>query len=401
MADMTYGELGSDITANTADGLLNVARAARNFACELYQNSPASSIGYDVTGLGAFNNAVWTRLCGPINKLPPPAAPPFSGGQCPELYDITLTVVGGNEDGPFPTPDTRTFLAVQGPLRGWRFEGSGPDNDATVVYFDTAGGELSFGVQGLDGYSPQVSVDAIVPVDGSDACGNPPPTFPPDRAPLVEFQTNINVDFGGITIPVTVEFQPTIWVVPVVFSPQINVNVGPVTVSFGKDGVTFAPNFDVDTTISLPPGIDPRPAPPTPKPPVATDECDLSEVIEKLNELLDCDRCEKCYQPLSTPYAPLNSNIVNSLVGIPKRAVVTFVSGPDNLPLQSGNDAPTIYHAGWFSWRIGSQQLPRQRLDYEQNTFLAPEGVTGYSYTGTYGTVWQVTIISDQEIDCP
>lgn len=398
---MSYESLASDLGTNTADGLRNVANTAANFACELYANSPASAVGIDPFGVGAFNNAVWSRLCSPRNKLPAlPAAPPFTGGQCSELYDVTLTVVGGSNAGPSPA-DTRTFNNIQGPLLGWEFEPDSNTPSSTLVYFRTAGGRLSFGTQGLDGYSPNVSVDSIVPVDGTDTCGNPPPTYPPDRAPLVEFKTNINVDFGGLTVNVPVEFKPTVWVVPIVFAPQISVDVGPINVTFGKDGVTFAPNFDIDTNISLPPGIDPRPTPPPPRTPTAAEECDLDPVNEKLDKLLDCDRCEKCYVNIPTDYGNAQSNVVNSLIDKPHRAILTFVSGPDNLPIQSGDNAPDILHSGWFSWRIGTAQVTRQRLDYEKNVFLAPEGVTGFSYTGTYGTIWNATVISKQEIDCP
>lgn len=408
MADMTYPELNSDLGTNTADGLRNVANVAANFACTLYQNSPASAIGVDPTGLGAFNNALWSRLCAPRDKLPLPPTPPFSGGQCNELYDLTLTVVFGNPDGTPGPADTRTFNNVQGPLLGWSFYKPEGTIDGVGVRFLTATTSLDFGTQAIVPGNPSVSVNSIVPVDGTDQCGNPPDAFPPVVPPLAEVEVNLNVDFGGLEIPVTVNFQPIIVPVLAIFRPTIAVNVGPITVQFGPDGVTFAPNFEVNAPITISPGVDPRPLPPSPRPIPSSEECDLSPVLDRLDqlddkydELLDCERCDKCYEEVVTAYGVLNSNVVNSLVGIPVRVQLENVFKPRNLPVQDGGDAPTVLYAGWFAWRVGSSNLPRQPLHYAANTFLAPEGVTGFSYTGTYQTTWQATYIGKQEVECP
>ena len=394
MVDFTYDELNSNLGTNTADGLRNIANTARNFACTLYQNSPASVIGTDPTGVGAFSNAFWSRLCAPVDRLPPaPAVPPFSGGQCNELYNVTASVqfFSGSTPGPV---DTRTFTNLLGPITGWRFVFT-PDSTggSTQVIFTTATQQRSFGIQGTAGGVPQVSVDAIVPVDGTDACGNPFPTYPYDPPALVDVENNIDVNFGAdVTVNVPVSFQPIIIPVGVQFSPQVDINVGPVRVSFDAGGVTFSPTFAPNVDINLSPRTDPRPNPPTPIPPTSDGDCPdvdlqpvldrLTDIDEQLDEIQEC-ACGPETELRTVAFGPSGSGTVNIPDGEIKEVSLSAIPGPRVRSQFGGGGAPNVEFIGWYSFGVNGTPGDRLPISYAQNRFVAPPGYSTFSYTLT------------------
>lgn len=411
MVDMTFAELNADLATNTSDGLRNIANTAANFACALYQNSPASAIGTDPTGLGAFNNALWTRLCGPRDLVPLPPAPPFSGGQCDELYDINLSVTFGEPDGSPGVTDTRQFNGVRGPLRGWRFSRPNPETGGIQVDFLTADQELSFGIQAILPGNPTTSVNSIVPVDGTDTCGNPFPTFPPETAPLVEVETNINVDFGGFEVNVPISFQPIIIPVGIVLAPVISVNVGPINVQFGPGGVTFSPTIAPDIDITLSPGNDPRPLPPSPRPPVTPSECpevDLGPINDKLDDIKDqLDDIEECAcepekEIRTLAFEPANSRNVTVPEGEILNARLNAVDVGDRVRGQfGGGGAPNVEYLGWCAFGVSGSGGDRTPVSYLSSVFVAPPGVTSFSYTLIDGSTAGLVVEYEVVLDTP
>lgn len=411
MVDMTFPELNSDLGTATADGLRNVANVAANFACELYRNSPAAAIGIDPTGLGAFNNGMWSRLCAPRGAPPLPPSPPFAGGQCPELYDLNLSVTFGNADGtPGPT-DTRAFTNIPGPLAGWVFRRPPGTVIGTEVAFVYNGGELSFGTQALGEGVPIVSVNSIVPVDGTDTCGNPPPAFPPVVPDPGDLSVDVNVDFGGLTIPVTVEFQPIVNLNINAFIPLISVNVGPINVTFSPGGVTFAPNFDLDINIVTSPAIDTRPSPPVPRLPPAADDCpdvDLTPVLDRLDDVDDqLDRIEECAcEPEKEiridTFGPANNLNVTIPEGEILSVVLNAVSVGGRVRGQyGGGAAPDVEYLGWGAFGVGGSGGDRKPIHYLGTRLFAPPGATSFSYTLIDGSTASLAVEYEVVLDTP
>lgn len=397
MADMGWPELASDLGTSTADGLRNVANTAGNFVCELYRNNPAAAVGLaDPTGVGAFSNALWSRLCSPRGPMPaPPSTPPFAGGQCPKLYDLNATVIGASEDGPFP-PDTRQINGIQGPLTGFYQEVTSDSDGKAIytVYFGTASGPISWGVQGI-GAAPSWSINSLVPSDGSpDDCGNTYPWYPDTDAPDNEFEDDKDVDFGGPTITVPVAIIPVILKPEFNFRPQINVRVGPIQVTFDLGGVTFNLYGSQGGDRILPPGKDPRPLPPAPTPPKIGPGCDITPVIDKLkqldakyNPLLDCNRCNDAYNYPITVYDEAEARKVTGIAPVLYSASVDVTHYPVNARSQPGGVADDVIYLGWFSWIFGSSHGERLPLHFEHQTFMAPPGASGFSYTCYKGTL--------------
>lgn len=391
MVDMSFPELNSDLGTTTADGLRNVANVAADFACNLYRNSPAAAIGVDPLGLGAFNNGLWSRLCDPRPPRPLPPAPPFAGGQCAELYDLTLSVTFGNEDGtPGPT-DTRFFPGETGPMKGWVFRRPPGTIVGTEVAFVTGTRELSFGTQAIGEGVPIPVVNSIVPVDGTDTCGNPPDAFPPVVPNPADLSIDVNVDFGGLTIPVTVEFQPVLNLTVNAFIPIISVNVGPVNVQFSPGGVTFAPNFNLDIDVITSPAIDTRPLPPAPIPRLPPGDCpdvDLTPVLERLDDVDEqLDKIEECAcEPEKEirvdTFGPANSRTYTIPEGEILKVSLFAVSVGDRVRGQfGGGGAPDVEYLGWCSFGVSGSGGDRTPVSYANSVFFAPPGATSFSYT--------------------
>lgn len=395
MADMDWTDYASDLGTNTADGLRNVANTAAEFACTLYQNNPAAAVGLaDPTGIGAFSNALWSRMCAPRNQLPAaPTQPPLNGGQCPKLYNLTATVTGAGPDGPFP-PDTRTFNDIQGPLTGF-YTTTTTDSDGRTIYtveFGTADGSVSWGIQGI-GVQPSWTIDSLAPSDGSpDNCGDAPPWYPPVDAPADEWEEDREVDFGGPKITVPVAIIPVILKPEFNFRPQINVRVGPIQVTFDLGGVNFNLNIEPGTNTVLPPGSDTRPVPVPPQTPKVGPGCDITPVINKLkqldekyNPLLDCDRCDDKYDYPITVYTSANSRQELGILPTLYRVAVDLDEIPANAKHQQGGTADDVIYAGWFSWVTDGRHHERIPLHFASNIFVAPPGANGFAYTTYFG----------------
>lgn len=409
MVDYPWPELNESVGSSVADGTLNIINGARDFACTLYQNSPGAALTLaDPTGIGAFNKGLWDRMCKPIDKVPAlPPSSPFNGGQCPILYNVTATVVGGSpEDGP-AAPDTRTFNNVQGPLRGFEFVPDPADPTGTIVNFLTATGSLTFGLQGLRGYQPSASVDSIVPVGGGpDNCGNAPIDYPPVNPPQVEFNTNINVNLGDVNVSIPVEFKPTVWVVPVILAPQINVNAGPLTISFGPAGADVTINPDVDINFTLPNKSDPGGQLPPAKPPVKTGEDCCDELISRFDNVDEqLDRIEECacgpeMEIVSLTFGAANNRVVTIPDGrfVGARLVAVDVGGRVRGQF-GGGEAPDVEYLGWCAFGKGGNFGERIPVSYAGSYFVAPDEVKQFSYTLQDGSTATLLVEYETEVN--
>lgn len=407
MPDLAFPELNADLGTQTADGLRNVANTAANFACTLYQNSPAAAVGYDLTGAGAFLNGLYSRLCAPRNKLPPPPQQQFIGGQCPKRYTVVATVIGGSGSGPFP-PDQRTFTNVLGPITGFRFVPTFNNPDLITVDFVAADGIYSFGLQGQQGFVPTATVNSITPNSGSDDCGSQGPQFPPTLPPIVEVQNNLNVNFGGVTLNVPVKFQPIVIVAPLIFRPTISVDVGPINVQIGPDGVNFFPTLPGPTTPTSP-TIDPRPLPPAPTPPKEVQTCPpvnlepvldaIEEVAEDVDDAIDRIKkvrvCQECDEDFNFSYVLLGTanNAVFDLPANTVRVDTIIRSKPLNIRTQGGGEnAAQVVFAGFATFGYAFDQWSdREPLDYDRKSFIPEQkSPTKFMFTSYAGVEVEV-----------
>lgn len=194
---------------------------------------------------GADNLYRW--VCNqPLENAPELPPPPFTGGQCPVLYDVSTNNLITFTDGSTLTLQSGVSR-VLGPITGL---GSGPPGtacgqgetqDAAGVY--SASGFTVTGCPSGAASITAVSIATLVRVDGQpDYCGDPGPDIPGEPAPI---DIDIDVTYGpnneyNITVPVVLA--------PVFINAKGELNV-PVTVS-------IAPNFDISGTLEIFPGFE-------------------------------------------------------------------------------------------------------------------------------------------------
>lgn len=434
MPDFTFSELSSDLATDGADGLRNVANTAANFYCALYQADPLGVTGGLIqTPPGRAINALNTRLCSPRNIVPPPAEPRFEGGQCDIEYNVVVDF-GSSEPNrvgnpTFPGNDSATYLALQGPITGTavrqNVNGQGKRGVILVgVSVQAPLGEIVVWTSSdpnMEAYEGAfVAVSSVEPVGGAqlDICGNPAPSYNPYVAPVINFNTNAEVNFGlGLTANVPITIAPIIIAPLISIRPQISVDVGGITVNFNTDGVTFDFGDNGSSPIITPsPGTDPRTDPPPSIPPSGgggggggtpvecPDPCDntpvldrLDDIDEALEELKDC-ACEKDYEiRVIVGEARNNARFVVPPRTLSVRLAVT-VKGDRIKGEWGGGEAPDVEYMGWYSWRIDGLESDRRLISYEANTFEAPRRATGFSYTLRNNSIAVATISYEVEI---
>lgn len=194
----------------------------------------------DIPSYGPF----WNRVLCDRNEPLPPVQPPFTGGQCPgELYEFRIIFAPDNPPG-----SQSSFIGnFVGPITGWQITGEevlNPNNPDSILYswrFTHANGvETGATNSSAGGITPTVS-----PVDGTDDCGDPPPTIPPfpPGGDIVSIditytnnEGNTVVELGDLTI-----FAPVV-IAPVNIVAPIRVNLP--DVSFNGQ-IVLSPRFDV------------------------------------------------------------------------------------------------------------------------------------------------------------
>ncbi len=419
MATFSFSDLASDLGTATADGLKNVANTAANFACSAWEGYAGATTGFpDPTGIGAFNNALMSRLCTPRGKKPPvPPQQLFTGGQCKgKLYTVSGTYkyqTGGSDPRPF------TLYHVPGPISGLKTAKSG---DATIYGVgcgvDTAHPQ---GVAGVVAGSPSeidpldLRINSVTPESGTDDCGNPPPSYPPVTPPqnVTNNTTNINIG-GGAIINVPISIVPVNFDVGVQVNPQLQVNVGPFNVTFDAGGVSVTPVIPPgsDNTTMPPPALNPS-NPTTPAAPKeGTSTCDLSSVNAQLTAIkttidqtktivTDVKDCA-CPVRYSTSYVQIgNGN--SGVAALPSNCIqvrLQLSKIPKNAKIQDGGaNASTFYFCGYYAFGDGAGESSRSPLSVQNSTLAVPLFATSFRWTLYQGydcTVVAVTLVPEK-----
>lgn len=191
---------------------------------------------------------------------PEPLPPPFTGGQCPTLYDVTVTMTrtSGTIQNPFTPPPVR----VNGPVSGATFRNqpgnattldviAAPDSLHPDGFYTAAQVPTNFG--GGENVN-SCTIVSVVRVDGQpDNCGSLPPTVPPyvpgsnsttnnityttDEGDNISIPTTITFGYGrlGINGTLNIPFTLNLNVTPTVnITGNLNLNTGDVEYNVGN-----------------------------------------------------------------------------------------------------------------------------------------------------------------------
>lgn len=432
--DFTYDELGLPAGAEGPGILQQAGSAAREFVCDLYQAYPYGLLG----GLNEVGKALTgtrgmlDRMCRPLNKLPPPGAPLYSGGQCPNIrYQVRITTLTTIfQAGSFVLQEVTYVEPVFGPVGNitlggiYILEGGGQFlktfSELRVQAFE----QLAPGVFGPRSYLLEKFEDPenrgfsslgqieMIRFDGQpDNCGDPKPTYPPTLPPVNKFTNTTNINITNnvpITVPITI--IPTV-VAPItnILRPEFNVRVGDIDVNLAPDGVRFS------DPAPLPEGpniiFDPRITFPTPKP-IEGDEpignvTDLTPVLTRLDEIEDeiiecCDR-NNPFEALPVGRvvtAPLGSGNSGNVQLPPKtfRIVTTITSAISKINTQSGDNSPSVYYAGWAWFEVDGGMSERLPIDAASKSFEPPARSTGkFAWKLQKDYTCSVTVYSSNE----
>lgn len=396
VVDLTYADLNAgDLGTTTGDTLRNAANAAANTVCNLYRDYPSGIIpSFGTSPPGQFTDGLMRSLCGPRGTLPDPPVSPFNGGQCVCVsYDVTF--VRSTNGGPELT-STNSKL---GPIQGVVSEPV-PGGDGSTVNFyivsgspDCGGVSKSSVIGNVNPSNSYVRITNVVRTDGlPDTCGNLPTDYPDETPPITNYNTNVDVNIGGTTISTPVTIIPTVFAPVNIFRPELNVKVGPINVNLSLGGVTFSPSFEVNAPITLP-GKDPRPLPPTPtkpKDPANQEACDLTEVIDLLEDIKDC-ACEDGTLK-STVYGASEGREITLPVNT-KSVLVNVVNVGNGVKLQVGEgEARDVRFLGWCAFGAGGDPGERVPISFVRSHFIAPEGSTHFTYSLNFESTATLTV---------
>lgn len=401
-------QLNSNTSESTSDGLRNIANAAANFVCDAYQNYATATTGFpDPTGIGALNNALFSRLCAPRNKLPPTPTQPFTGGQCAVRYNVAFSYtdpVQGNGSG--------TLFNLLGPITGVRRGASGATFGVGAGCAPESGRPdgIAFFVLTADRtiLNRRVyTITSVSRVDGQpDNCGNPVPQFG-DKGITNNYITNnnktVNVG-GGVSLTVPIFYTPVIVNANAYINAQVQVNVGPFNVTFDLGGVTIKPTFNAPSggsqtpsTPYLPPGTtitnnynyDEAPSTVNCKP------TDLTTVISKLDAIkTQTNDIQDCSCPVTTSPSTVSlGSGVDGYVALPSNTIsvaLNVTTVPANAKTQKSNGSePLNYFIGYVYWGDGTSRTQRIPVSFRQSVFYPPLWATAFGwnlYLGCSGT---------------
>lgn len=412
-SDLTFEDLDR-VDPNGSPGLLKQAgNAAREFVCGLYETYPYGLLGgLNETGkVLTGTRGMLDEMCRPLNKIPPPAQPNFTGGQCKNiLYQVRVpTVTIGVYNFGFREDPQENVTEIYGPIgtvgmtgiRILEYQGQflKTFSDLYVDAFE----QISPGVFGPIRFTMQrytqaanrgfASVGAVrvIRFDGQpDNCGNPKPSYPPSLPPVNKFTNTTNINIApNVSVAVPVTIIPTV-IAPItnVFRPEFNVRVGDIDVNLSPDGVRFSdpqplppgPNIIFDPRITLPPAVT---IPGDDDPAISID---LSPVLDRLDEIEEeieecCDRNHP-FEALPIDRvvtAPLGSGN-SGIVQLPPKAfrVVTTITSPiGKINTQSGDGSPSVYFAGWSWFEVDGGMSERTPIDAAVKSFEPPARSSG------------------------
>lgn len=405
-----------------------ILQPARNLLCETWRDHPGWIVapGTPATPLLV---PLMDRACPPGSPRPEPPTLPFPGGQCPAYYWVTYRAKylrnpgeGFDETIEFQSP----FL---GPISGIKSVDSPVAGTPYITRRDSIlfdGGRQERSVQQYTiagGFEGSTSIVSVRRTDGQpDRCGDLMPVYPttPEpQAPDIEIVTNINI--GGVNVSVPIAIVPLIFSPTLAFSPQILVTVGPIALHFGIDGIDVSLPASPRNPPRLPAGRDPRTIPPLPRfpsppqapdtslpptaaPPIAAEPCDLTPILDYLNdviqpeliELLDCDRCDVEPGDSSWTQNIIYTGQSGNLI-IPAKCKfirLELVTIPTTKKSQAGGEADNVIYAGWHTLVQWNGHYPRQPIHYQFNVLEVPPGCEYYSFTLYNGYIGRITSIA-------
>lgn len=416
---MSLSELASDLGTTGADGLRNIANTAANFACEAYSQYAGATANWpDPTGIGAFNNALYSRLCGPRGKNPPGGNDSWSGGQCLVLYNVTIENTDGSGN-----KSTSVVGNLPGPVNGLQKVTVGSSYKFYIVapnYSGPPSGLYEVGSVGTTDPNAQKynrKIVGVVRKDGQpDNCGNYPYPYPvlpfPDTSLLVKNNVTVNVG-AGAQITANLTFSPTIINANAFIYPQIKVGVGPFNVNFDLGGVQITPNFNFTSNNQSPPANQLPPGAPTGQPRnTDNDPCsttitptDLTPVITRLTTLqTTSDDIKDCSCPVGYQTALLDlGETSGGVIALPSNTVYVQVfqtEAPANAKIQPGGGSyPDGYFWGYYSFGGGTTQGARIPLNTARGEFYPPPDATSFGlnlYTGYKAHIYISRAVPDK-----
>lgn len=421
--DITWDDYARQVTQGGNELALLSVESAGRFVCELYQDNPNALLipGLErVTGIDA-RKALLDRMCRPHGLLPPPPPVPFLGGQCDAVaYQVRAfcreAVVS---NGQIIERETEVSELVYGPIAGVRLTGSKLVISGGLAVkgfrqvsvrcrggFSTAPQpetEVTFGAFSGDNQAYVALTNVTVTRFGgvADTCGNPAPQYPVKISPVTNYNNTVNITNNAdinVTVPITI-IPTLIAPVGINVNPEINVNVGGLSVKFGNDGI------NIENKDPLPPGSDlpndPRVIPPAPIDNTyndvnVTNPVDLTEVYDKLDELLKraddcCDPVEpKSDDPRYLLKTVSSDELASGEVVLPEgtyKVRVLMTKIPATAKRQLGAAGATVYFAGhgWFSsgFSLG-ERLPIDAIDKQFIPYNKSQNSFIWSYNAGY-----------------
>ena len=206
-----------------------IQQATARQYCRRYADDPGALPG----AVGVVVENICRPYLGAIGYgTAPEIRVPFDGGQCDEIYLVTLRGTQGN--GVVGGPFTRR---VHGPIGGARFANedgtfrgqlfcrainNNANNCGPIVPAELAWRGVGLSGQGFNGGTLEIL--NIVPCDGTDQCGSPPPEILPPGPPPTPGPRRERYNPGpDIDIDIDIEINPD-------GSFDVDFGIGPVTV---------------------------------------------------------------------------------------------------------------------------------------------------------------------------
>ena len=394
MVDMTWQDFVSQSANVSKSIMVKVAEETKKTVCEIFYASP----GAFITDIGTSNELLngqrllMDTLCDDPQRTPPPPSVPFSGGQCPcQDYQVSYqATVDGNLFGP-----VQSFV-TKGPIGKYRIEISGTGK----ILFSRGSANCPLpDFLMLEGDATEVSGGrfkitnfTVTPINGQpDICPSLPPSYPVPFGPPNSLDRTVSFPVSPtINAPVSVKIVPTFVPIVNVFRPELNVDVGGVRVNVSLGGFTFSPNVALPVNTSFPtfnfPITSPAPTPVKTPPATGGSTFDPTEVLRQIERTRK--EVEECCDRLNPFEAvPAGKFIVTSLGSgnsgsfqLPARSfrvILILTSDTAKLKQQSGDNAPTVFYAGWVWFEVDGGMMERMPVDALTKAYETPSRATG------------------------
>lgn len=371
------------------DNLKNLANAAADTACGLYQKYPGFMTGSMFNNpIAPYNDGLLDSLCRPRSKVPDPPTVPFTGGQCVcanYLVSFSYSIVGGSSGS--------NAIYVPGPVSAVVKEAISPSPEPPVGYnfgvyggSDACGGRRYFGLIANVQDGSTCTITSVVKADSSpDTCGDLPKQYPIVRPPDYELNTTVNVNASTnftVNAPVSV-FAPVNN-----FTPQLT--VGPFNVDLNLGGIQISPSVNLSTGNQN--GI----TQPVQTPPATQAQPDrnydeiLSLIVKYLHYQRICDPTDCDYDfHVTGAYGGQSNTIPVPAGAIPLAVAFTVTDKPSNAKEEYGVTSPNVLYAGWAWWAGNDNMATREPMDSQYKLFYAPHNPSPTAFKWTLRTGFQ------------